>query len=137
MHTHTILYHIVGFSRYLNSANGRFLVFYDFIFTNESAKKDNYLEQLFFKGLNFTNGQHPWNSWNLHTLKETNYTVLQCHSMLLDGSLIHTVQFTTIPLPSKLFKLLVKDLENALEATQAGNHDNNDDGDSNASSGVS
>ena len=46
------------------------------------------------------------------------------------------VQFTTIPFPSKLFKLLVKDLENALEATQAGNHDN-DDGDSNASSRVS
>ena len=47
------------------------------------------------------------------------------------------VQFTNIPLSSKLFKLLVKDLENVLEATQAGNHDNNDDGDSNASSGVS
>ena len=47
------------------------------------------------------------------------------------------VQFTTIPLSSKLFKLLVKDLENALEATQAGNHNNNDDGDSNASSEVS
>ena len=46
------------------------------------------------------------------------------------------VQYTTIPLPSKLFKLLVKDLENALEAVQAGNH-NNDDGDSHASSGVS
>lgn len=46
------------------------------------------------------------------------------------------VQFTTIPLSSKLFKLLVKDLENAMEATQAGNHDNGD-GDSNASSGVS
>ena len=47
------------------------------------------------------------------------------------------VQYTTIPLPSKLFKLLVKDLENALEAVQAGNHNNNDDGDSHASSGVS
>ncbi|XP_065901189.1 importin-9-like isoform X2 [Dysidea avara] len=39
------------------------------------------------------------------------------------------VQYTTIPLPSKLFKLLVKDLENTLEATQAtGNHGNGDDG---------
>lgn len=47
-----------------------------------------------------------------------------------------TVQFTRIPLPSKLFKLLVKDLDNAMEATQAGNH-GNDDNDSNASSGVS
>jgi len=47
-----------------------------------------------------------------------------------------TVQYTTIPLPSKLFKLLVKDLENALEATQAaGNHGNDDDG-SDASSEV-
>ena len=48
----------------------------------------------------------------------------------------YTVQYTTIPLPSKLFKLLVKDLENALEATQAtGNHGNDDDG-SDASSEV-
>ena len=48
----------------------------------------------------------------------------------------YTVQYTTIPLPSKLFKLLVKDLENALEATQAaGNHGNGDDG-SDASSEV-
>jgi len=46
-----------------------------------------------------------------------------------------TVQFTNIPLPSKLFKLLVKDLDNAMEATQAGNH--GDDHDSNASSEVS
>lgn len=56
-------------------------------------------------------------------------------SLLMYSLLPLTVQFTTIPLPSKLFKLLVKDLENALEATQAGNHDD-DDGDSNASSEV-
>ena len=65
------------FSRYLNSANGRFSVFCDFIFTNEPAKAHT-LQWVahFFEGLNFTNDQHPRNSRNLRTSKKTNYTVL-------------------------------------------------------------
>ena len=54
-------YHIVGFFlRYLNSENGRFSVFCDFIFTNGSAK-GSALQWVvhFFEGLNFTNDQHP------------------------------------------------------------------------------
>ena len=44
------------FSRYLNSAKGNFQ---DFTFVNGSAKMGDYLEQLFFQGLNFTNNQPP------------------------------------------------------------------------------
>ena len=47
---------MVGFSRYLNSAKGNFQ---DFTFMNGSAKMGNYLEQLFFQGLNFMNDQPP------------------------------------------------------------------------------
>ena len=64
------------FSRYLNSANGRFSVFCNFIFTNRSARSSALQWVIcFFKGLNFMNDQHPRNSRNLHTSKKTNYTV--------------------------------------------------------------
>ena len=44
------------FSRYLNSVNGRFSVFRDFIVTNESAKSSALQWVVrFFEGLNFTN----------------------------------------------------------------------------------
>ena len=64
------------FSRYLNSVNGRFSVLRDFIFTNGSAKSSALQWVVrFFEGLNFTNDQHPRNSWNLRTSKKPNYTV--------------------------------------------------------------
>ena len=54
-----------------------FRFFHDFIFRNESAKS-SYTAMgswVFFKGLNFTNDQHPRNLRNLRTSKKTNYTV--------------------------------------------------------------
>ena len=48
-------YRIVGFfSRYLNSANGRFSVYRDFIFTNGSAKSSAMQWVVhFFRGVKF------------------------------------------------------------------------------------
>ena len=48
-----------------------FWFFHDFIFTNGSAKS-SYTAMIdgFFKALNFTNDQHPQNSWNLRTSKK-------------------------------------------------------------------
>ena len=47
-------YNINLFSRYLNSANGRFSVFRDFIFTNGSAKSSALQRVVrFFRGVKF------------------------------------------------------------------------------------
>ena len=35
----------------------------------------NYLEQLFFRGLNFINDQHPQNLWNLRTFENQLYGI--------------------------------------------------------------
>ena len=58
------------FSRYLNSMNGRFSVFLQFFHECVCQKLSTALDSEFFKGLNFTNDQHPRNSWNLHTSKK-------------------------------------------------------------------
>ena len=58
------------FSRYLNSMNGRFSVFSQFFHECVYQKLNTAMDSAFFKGLNFTNDQHPQNSWNLHTSKK-------------------------------------------------------------------
>ena len=64
-------YRIVGFSRYLNFANGRFSVFSRFHFHKSACKSSALLWVVcFFEGLNFTNDQHPRNSRNLRTSKK-------------------------------------------------------------------
>ena len=70
-----------------------FWFFHDFIFTNRSAKAHTLQWVVgFFEGLNFTNDQHPQNSWNLRTSKKTNYTVLP----MLHGSTIKACLFLVL-----------------------------------------
>ena len=61
-----------------------FLLFRNLVFTN-GFTKSSALQWVvhFFEGLNFTNDQHPRKSWNLRTLKKTNYTVMEQHYQIV------------------------------------------------------
>ena len=61
---------------YLNFANGWISVFLRFYFHEWVCQKlSNVMGGSFFKGLNFTNEQHPQNSWNLRTSKNQLYGI--------------------------------------------------------------
>ena len=53
----------------------------------------------FFEGLNFTNDQHPQNSWNLRTLKKTNYMVIHTHKFKILAVLYIYIIFNLLSRP--------------------------------------
>ena len=70
-----ILYHIIGFFEVLKFLEWPIFSFFAILFSRMGLQKLSTAMGIvcFFEGLNFTNDQHPRNSWNLRTSKNQLY----------------------------------------------------------------